>query len=395
VIPFAPPAISGLGSFGGFQFELQDLGQNTLQDLDRVAHTIVAKGNASGSLVGLFTPFTANDPELLVSIDRVKAKTLNVPFSQISDSLSLFMGSEYINNFNFNNRSYRVYAQAEQQYRRTAADIGQFYVRSNSGVMIPLQNFITLKKVSAPAVISHYDLFRSAEIDGSAAPGLSSSQGLTDMQNIAKNNMMNGMNYEWTGLAKEEIESAGKASVIFGLGILVVYLTLAALYESFALPFVILLAVPMAVLGALGAQSLRGLPNDVYCQIGLVLLIGLSAKNSILIVEFAEQLRAQGRSIIDAAIEAAELRLRPILMTSFAFILGILPLVFATGAGANGRHSVGTTIVGGMFVSTILNLFFIPVLYVIIQTLLGAGGRGKHSASHPGSTPATAANPEF
>jgi HAE1 family hydrophobic/amphiphilic exporter-1 len=345
--------------------------------------------------VGLFTPFTANDPELLVSIDRVKAKTLNVPFSQISDSLSLFMGSEYINNFNFNNRSYRVYAQAEQQYRRTAADIGQFYVRSNSGVMIPLQNFITLKKVSAPAVISHYDLFRSAEIDGSAAPGLSSSQGLTDMQNIAKNNMMNGMNYEWTGLAKEEIESAGKASVIFGLGILVVYLTLAALYESFALPFVILLAVPMAVLGALGAQSLRGLPNDVYCQIGLVLLIGLSAKNSILIVEFAEQLRAQGRSIIDAAIEAAELRLRPILMTSFAFILGILPLVFATGAGANGRHSVGTTIVGGMFVSTILNLFFIPVLYVIIQTLLGAGGRGKHSASHPGSTPATAANPEF
>jgi HAE1 family hydrophobic/amphiphilic exporter-1 len=395
VIPFAPPAISGLGSFGGFQFELQDLGQNTLQDLDRVAHTIVAKGNASGQLVGLFTSFTSNDPELLVSIDRVKAKTLNVPFSQISDSLSLYMGSEYLNNFNFNNRSYRVYAQAEQQYRRTAADIRQFYVRSNSGDMIPLQNFINLEKISAPAVISHYDLFRSAEIDGSAAPGLSSSEGLTDMQGIAKKNMMSGMTYQWTGLALEEIESAGKAAVIFGLGILVVYLTLAALYESFALPFVILLAVPMAVLGALGAQSLRGLPNDVYCQIGLVLLIGLSAKNSILIVEFAEQLRRQGRSIIDAAIEAAELRLRPILMTSFAFILGILPLVFAVGAGANGRHSVGTTIVGGMLVSTILNLFFIPVLYVIIQTLLGAGGRGKSSPPHGDTTPAAASAPEF
>ena len=372
VIPFAPPAISGLGSFGGFQFELQDLGQNTLQDLDRVAHTIVAKGNGSGKLVGLFTPFTANDPELLVSVDRMKAKALGVPFSQISDTLSLYMGSEYINNFNFNNRSYRVYAQAEQQFRRTAADIRQFYVRSNSGDMIPLENFVALVQTGAPAVISHYNLFRSAEIDGSAVPGLSSSEGLVAMQQVAQQNMLKGMTYSWTGLALEEIESAGKAVIIFGLGILVVYLTLAALYESFALPFIILLAVPMAVLGALGAQSARGLPNDVYCQIGLVMLIGLSAKNSILIVEFAEQLRRQGRTIFEAAIEAAELRLRPILMTSFAFILGVMPLVFATGAGENGRHSVGTTIVGGMLVSTVLNLFFIPVLYVVLQTLLGA-----------------------
>jgi HAE1 family hydrophobic/amphiphilic exporter-1 len=193
------------------------------------------------------------------------------------------------------------------------------------------------------------------------------------MERIAKQNMMPGMTYSWTGLSLEEIESAGKTIIIFSLGILVVYLTLSALYESFALPFIILLAVPMAVLGALLAQSMRGLANDVYCQIGLVMLIGLSAKNSILIVEFAEQLRARGRSIADAAMEAAELRLRPILMTSFAFILGVLPLVFATGAGQNGRHSVGTSIVGGMSLSTVLNLFFIPVLYVILQTLLGAG----------------------
>jgi len=395
VIAFEPPAISGLGNFGGFAFELQDLGRNTLQDLDRVAHTITARGNAGGKLVGLFTSYTSNDPQLLVSIDREKAKSLGVPFSEVNNALNVYMGSSYINNFDFNNRSYRVYVQADQQFRRTAADIRQFYVRSASQQMIPLQNFVTLKETSAPSVISHYNLFRSAEIDGSAAPGLSSSEGLSIMQATAKQYMMQGMTSSWTGLALEEVESAGKTVVIFGLGILVVYLTLSALYESFALPFIILLAVPMAVLGALLAQSSRGLPNDVYCQIGLVMLIGLSAKNSILIVEFAEQLRRQGRSIADAAIEAAELRLRPILMTSFAFILGVMPLVFAHGAGENGRHSVGTTIVGGMLLSTILNLFFIPVLYVLLQTALGAGGRGSkaHVQGRSVHQPVAAAEP--
>jgi HAE1 family hydrophobic/amphiphilic exporter-1 len=222
-------------------------------------------------------------------------------------------------------------------------------------------------------VINHYNLFRAVEIDGSPAPGYSSGQGITGMQDLAKKVMMPGMAYEWTGLTLDEIESSGRAMLIFGLGILVIYLTLSALYESFALPFIILLAVPMAVLGALGAVAMRGMSNDVYCQIGLVMLIGLSAKNSILIVEFAEQIRRKGRSIADAAIEAAELRLRPILMTSFAFILGILPMAFATGAGALGRRSVGTTIVGGMLLSTVLNLFFIPVLYVILSRLLGRG----------------------
>ena len=371
VIPFEPPAVSGIGSFGGFQFELQDLGRNTLADLDRVSHQIVANGNADKELSGLFTSYTSNDPQLLVSIDREKAKSLGVPFSQITQSLQVYMGSEYVNNFDFNNRSYRVYAQADQQFRATAADIRQFYVRSDTNAMIPLDNLVHIEQTSAPSVISHYNLFRSVEIDGSSAPGLSSSEGLKAMERVARQNMMQGMTYSWTGLSLEEIESSGKTVLIFSLGILVVYLTLAAQYESFALPFIILLAVPMAVLGALLAQSARGLPNDVYCQIGLVMLIGLSAKNSILIVEFAEHLRKGGRSIAEAAMEAAELRLRPILMTSFAFILGVLPLVFATGAGQNGRHSVGTSIVGGMLLSTVLNLFFIPVLYVLLQTMLG------------------------
>jgi HAE1 family hydrophobic/amphiphilic exporter-1 len=370
---FEPPAVQGVGSFGGFQFMLQDQGSNTLSDLDRVAHQLVGASRQRKDLTGVITTFSANDPQVLVTIDREKAKALNIPLSQITTALNVFMGSEYINDFDYNNRTYRVFVQADQPFRMIAKDLHNFYVRSDSGQMVPLDNLTTVVESSGPPVITRYNLFRAVEIDGSPAPGYSSSQGLVAMQDLAKQQMMPGMAYQWTGLTLDEIESSGKALIIFGLGILVVYLTLSAQYESFALPFIILLAVPMAVLGALGLVALRGLANDVYCQIGLVMLIGLSAKNSILIVEFAEQLRRKGRSIAEAAIEGAELRLRPILMTSFAFILGVLPLVFATGAGALGRRSVGTTIVGGMLLSTVLNLFFIPVLYVILSGLLRRG----------------------
>jgi hydrophobic/amphiphilic exporter-1 (mainly G- bacteria), HAE1 family len=375
-----PPAVAGIGTVGGFQFILQDSGRNTFGDIDRIAHTLVGKARAPDSgLTGMNTTFTSNDPQLLVTIDREKAKAVGVSFSQITAALNTFMGSSYVNDFDFNNRSYRVYVQADSPYRRTSADLRQYYVRSDSGQMIPLDNLASIGETSGPQVINHYNLFRSAEIDGSPAAGLSSGQGLDAMVRLFNANKIQGMSYSWTGLALEEVESAGKAIIIFGLGLLVVYLTLSAQYESFALPFIILLAVPMALLGALTLVDLRGLVDDVYVQIGLVMLIGLSAKNSILIVEFAEQLLGQGRSIIDAAIEAAELRLRPILMTSIAFILGVGPLYFATGAGAYGRHSVGTAIVGGMVLSTVLNLFFIPVLYVILKTILVrfSGKQGK------------------
>jgi HAE1 family hydrophobic/amphiphilic exporter-1 len=373
-----PPAIAGVGTVGGFQFILQDAGRNTFSDIDRIAHTIVGASRAPGSgLTGMNTTFTSNDPQLLVTIDREKAKTIGVPFNQITSALNTFMGSSYVNDFDFNNRSYRVYVQADQQFRKTSHDLREYYVRSDSGKMIPLDNLASISETSGPQVISHYNLFRSAEIDGSPAAGLSSGQGLEKMQQLFEKNKLQGMSFSWTGLALEEVESAGKAIIIFGLGLLVVYLTLSAQYESFALPFIILLAVPMAILGALSLVAARGLVDDVYVQIGLVMLIGLSAKNSILIVEFAEQQLELGKSIIDAAITAAELRLRPILMTSIAFILGVFPLYVATGAGAYGRHSVGTAIIGGMALSTILNLFFIPVLYVILKTMLARFAKKK------------------
>jgi len=276
----------------------------------------------------------------------------------------------YINDFDFNNRSYRVYIQADGRFRSNAKAIDQYYVRSDTGKTIPLDDLVTVEQTANPQVISHYNLFRSAEIDGSAAPGRSSGDGIADMEALAKKSLPNGMTFEWSGLSLEELQSGGKATILFGLGLVVVYLTLAAQYESFVLPFIVLLAVPVALLGAIGLQALRGLQNDVYCQIGLVMLIGLASKNAILIVEFAEQLRAQGMSIVDAAVEAARIRLRPILMTSLAFILGVLPLVLAQGAGRAGRISVGTTVFGGMLAATTLNLIFIPVLYVIVKTLV-------------------------
>jgi HAE1 family hydrophobic/amphiphilic exporter-1 len=370
VIPFSPPAVEGLGQFGGFTFEVEDLGRNTLQTLADRTNQLVNAGNMGGKVTGLFTSFTANDPQVLVKIDREKAKSLQVPFSQVTDALEVFMGSVYVNDFDFNNRSYRVYLQADQKFRSEAKDMRGYYLRSDAGKMVPMDNIVQIEQTANPQVITHYNLFRSAEINGSAMPGLSSGQGLAAMEELANKTLPRGMVFEWSGLSLEEIESGGKAAILFGLGLIFVYLTLAAQYESYVLPFIILLGVPVALLGALGAIALRGLSNDVYAQIGLVMLIGLSSKNAILIVEFAEQLQDEGLSTLDAAIEAARIRLRPILMTSLAFILGVVPLMLATGAGAVGRVSVGTTVFGGMIAATTLNLLFIPMLYVVVRNIV-------------------------
>ena len=372
-----PPVIQGQGAFGGFQFVVQDQAAHKLEELATATQGLIRAAGQRKDLVSLYTPFTANDPQYLVTIDREKAKSLHVPLSQITDTLGVYMGSAYVNDFDFNNRSYRVYVQADKQFRATATDMKQFYVRSDNGAMVPLENLLTITQTTTPQVISHYNLFRSAEIDGSAAPGYSSGQAITAMEELAKK-LPQGFSYSWTGLSLEELQAGGTSLVLFGLGTLVVYLTLSAQYESFVLPFIVLLAVPMALLGALGAQWIRGLNNDVFCQVGLVMLVGLSSKNAILIVEFAEQLRERGVPLVDSAIQAATIRLRPILMTSLAFILGVVPLVVATGAGENGRHSVGTTVFGGMIMSTILNLFFIPVLYLIIEGWREHGKAPEH-----------------
>jgi HAE1 family hydrophobic/amphiphilic exporter-1 len=391
VIPFLPPAIFGLGTFGGFAFELQQTGGGTPDELETVLHQFIAQASQRKELVGVFSQFTAGDPQFVVTIDREKAKSLNVPFSQITSALQIYMGSQYVNDFDLNSRSYRVMVQADQQFRAQPRDLRQFYVRSDDGRMVPLDNLVTVKESTAASNIAHYNLFRSAHIDGSAnaLAGYSSGQAIKAMEEVAKQSLPLGYRYEWTGISLEEIQSGAQSLFLFALGLLVVYLTLSAQYESFVLPFIILLAVPMAMLGALGAvwgsswlyQLWFGhtLQNNVYCQIGLVMLIGLASKNAILIVEFAEQLQRRGMGLVDSAIQAARLRLRPILMTSIAFILGVLPLVFASGAGSVGRHSVGVTVFGGMVVSTALNLFIIPVLYIVVRGWLPMKARTQEA----------------
>jgi len=377
VIPTAPPPIQGLSAFGGFQFEVLDLTGGDIGQLASVTQQVAGAGNRSGRVAGLFSSFTANDPQLVVTVDRDRARSLGLPIGEVTNALSVLLGSQYVNDFDFNNRAYRVYVQGDRRFRATPEDLKQYYARASNGDMVPLSSVVQLSETTAPAVINHFNLFRSTEITGAAVTGVSSGQALQIMTDIAHNTLPQGFDFAWAGLSLEEIKSGSQAVYLFALSILIVYLVLAAQYESWILPFIILLGVPLAVFGALSAQFLRGFANDVFCQVGLVMLIGLAAKNSILIVEFAEQLRDQGRSITDAAVEAARIRLRPILMTSFAFILGVLPLAIATGAGSGARNSVGTAVAGGMLASTFLSIVFIPVLYVLIRTL--APGKVRHA----------------
>jgi|SoiMethySBSTD1v2_1073268.scaffolds.fasta_scaffold34210_3 HAE1 family hydrophobic/amphiphilic exporter-1 len=369
VIPVAPPAIQGLSTFGGFQFEVLDGSGGDIANLANVTYQMMGKGNQSGQVTNLYTSFTANDPQLVVTVDRDRARSLNLPIREVTDALAVLLGSSYVNDFDYNNRAYRVYVQADDRFRASPANLRQYYARANNGQMVPLDTVVRLAESTAPTVISHYNMLRAAELTGQPAPGLSSGQAIQYMESLARDTLPPGFDFAWSGQALEEIRAGSTAVYIFALAIVLVYLVLAAQYESWVLPFIILLGVPLAVMGALSAQLLRGFSNDVFCQVGLVMLIGLAAKNSILIVEFAEQLREHGHSIVDAAVEAARIRLRPILMTSFAFILGVLPLAFASGAGSGARNSVGTTVAGGMLASTFLSIIFIPALYVAIRTI--------------------------
>jgi HAE1 family hydrophobic/amphiphilic exporter-1 len=368
VVPFQPPAIRGVGTVGGFQFVVEDTSTGrSLQELSGAAQALVGAANQDPRLRGIFTSFTADTPILDAEVDRPLAKALGIPLEQIFGTLQLFLGSQYVNDFNYANRTYRVYAQADQPFRNSPGDLASFYVRTDAGDMVPLESLVRTTPATSAQIIRHYNLFRSAEINGQGAPGVSSGEALAAMESLAGRLLPEGVTGEWTGLSLEQKESGGQTLIIFALGVLFVFLVLAAQYESFVLPFVIILSVPLAILGALGLQWSRGFANDVFCQVGLVMLVGLASKNAILIVEFAEQLREQGRTPAEAVVEAAEIRLRPILMTSIAFLLGVLPLMLAQGAGAAARNSLGTTVFGGMFVSTFVNLVVIPGLYVIVR----------------------------
>jgi hydrophobe/amphiphile efflux-1 (HAE1) family protein len=375
IVVFPPPPIRGISSGGGFQFELQSVAGGSLQELDVTARKIMDAARQRPELAATFTGFRPGVPQLDAQVDRAKAKALGVPLSDVFSSLQIFLGSLYVNDFNAFGRVYRVQLQAEPSFRASPNDVARLYVRSQPGAngqpvqMVPLSTLVTVKPITGPDTISHYNLYRTAEIAGDTAPGASSGQAIAAMQDVARAVMPPGMSYEWTGLAYQEIEAGSRAGLVFALSALFVFLVLAAQYESWLVPLAVLLAVPLGVLGALGALWLSGLANDVYAQIGLALLMGLASKNAILIVEFAKERREHGAPIQEAAREAARLRFRPILMTSFAFILGSLPLVFATGAGAASRNSMGTTVVGGMLAVTVIGVLLVPAFYVAVEQL--------------------------
>ena len=387
VVAANPPAIQGLGSFSGFSFRLEDQrGNNTIDTLVQVAYQLMQRGNQTPALKAVFTTFAANAPQLEVEVDRNKARALQVPVDDVLNTMQNYLGARYVNDFNLQRRTYRVYIQADSQFRANPEDLSKLYVRSSppSGQepqMIPLSNLVKVTPITGTQAITHYNVFRSIELNGVQAEGSSSGQAIKAMEQLAAEVLPPGMGYEWSGLTLDETESGGQAPIIFGLGIIFVFLVLAAQYENYVDPFIILLTVPLAILGALLAQSIRAIPNDVYGQVGLVMLIGLASKNAILIVEFANQLRDQGMSTAKAALGAAEERFRPILMTAFAALLGFWPLVVAHGAGALSRQSLGTAIFGGLLASTILSLFVVPVLYIVIgsarERLLGGGGKPK------------------
>jgi hydrophobe/amphiphile efflux-1 (HAE1) family protein len=386
VLAFNPPPIPGLGSTGGFSFKLQDRAGGTPQELARVAQEFTNAARQRPEIGSVFSKFNPTTPAIRLEIDREKAKKLGVPVNDVSLALQAFLGGVNINDFSRFGRSFKVSMQAEPEFRADIKQLGLIFVRSKDGAMVPLSTLITPQSASAPTVLQRYNLYLTADIGGDAAPGYSSGQAIAAMEQVARDTLPPGYGYEWSGISKQEKESAGQAPIIFAFAILFVFLFLAALYESWAVPFAVLFAVPIGIFGAMTGLYFTGLANNIYAQIGLVLLIGLAAKNAILIVEFAKMKRDEGADAVAAALEAAKLRLRPIIMTSFAFILGVVPLILSSGAGAASRVSMGITVFSGMLAATLLAIFFVPVLYVVIDRLVEkVSGPRPAPAAKPGA----------
>lgn len=380
VLAFNPPAIQGLGTVGGFEYWIESLGDATIQDIAKVAEQFTEAASKRAELSPLRSNLNPDNLQMYLDLDKPKAEGLGVSVSSIYQAIQMFVGSLYVNNFNKGGRVYQVMLQAAPNYRIRAEDILEIYVRSDKGAMVPLKSFLTIKFSNGPNLLSRFNGFPGVRLNGAPSPGYTSGQAIKAMEEIASQVLPLGMKGAWSGEAYQEQQTGGASSFALVAGLMMIFLILSALYERWSLPFAIILSTPFGVLGAFISVWIRGLSDDVYFQIGLLTVIALAAKNAILIVEFAIMKRGEGKSAIDAALEAARLRFRAILMTSLTFILGVVPLVISTGAGANSRHSVGTGVFGGMIVATILGLFFVPLFFRVLEELSTSKKENKKDA---------------
>ncbi len=366
-LAFQPPAIMGLGTTSGFEVQIQDRGGVGLETLARIGGDLVFEGQNDPVITQLNSTFEAAVPQLYLGVDRVKVQTLDVPLENVFNALQTYLGGAYVNDFNLFGRTFKVMAQAEADFRSKAEHIGRLEVRNRTGQMVPLRTLVTVRETAGPQTITHYNLYPATRLTGSARSGYSSGQAIERVRQLLEEKLPEGMGYEWSGMSLQEVKAGGMMIYLFLLASLFAYLFLAAQYESWTIPIAIVLAVPLGILGAAGYTWLRGLDNNIYTQMGIVLLIGVVCKTSILLVEFAKQLHEEGRSVVDAALEAARIRFRPILMTALTTALGMVPLVVAKGAGAAARQALGTTVFGGMIVATVLGVLLIPVFYTVVQ----------------------------
>jgi multidrug efflux pump len=381
VIAFGAPPVDGLGNTGGFKLQVQDRADSGPEALQGATEAVIRAGSAQPGLVGLFSTFRAAQPQLYLDVDRSKAKALGVALDDVFSTLQIYLGSSYANDFTRFGRNWQVNVQADAAYRMDPDSIGQLKVRNRDGGMVPLSTLVSVRDTTGPAIVNRYNMFPSAEVAGGTAPGVSSGQAIAVMEAVANQELPSTMSFEWTELTLQQILAGNTAVFVFILGAILVYMVLAAQYESWSLPGAIILIVPMCLLAAIAGVWVVGSDNNIFTQIGLVVLIGLAAKNAILIVEFAKQLQDEGKPRFEAIVEACKTRLRPILMTSFAFILGVVPLITSAGAGAEMRFALGIAVFSGMLGVTLFGIFFTPVFYEVIRSRTDRKAAEKQKAA--------------